>query len=106
MNTTQRDSDLAPTGLIGGVLEDARDLASAEIDKLKAEAKQVGETAKITGIALCILIMAAVMIGTAIALGLVAAGLPPWAGFGIVGVLAAFAGIMVVKNGRAIANAF
>lgn len=106
MNTSQRDSNLGPTELIGGVLDDARDLANAEIDKLKAEAKQVGETAKITGVALGIMIMAAVMIGTAISLGLVAAGLPAWAGFGIVGVLAAFAAVMVVKHPRAIANAF
>lgn len=106
MNTTRRDSDLAPTELIGGVLDDARELASAELDKLKAEVKQVGETAKITGIALGILIMAAVMIGTAIALGLIAAGLPPWAGFAIVGVIAAIAGVMVVKHPRTIANAF
>ncbi len=106
MNTTQRDSNLGPTELLGGVIDDARELASAEIDKLKAEAKQVGETAKVTGIALSILIMAAVMLGTAGALGLVAAGLPPWAGFAIVGALAAIAGVMVAKNGRAIANAF
>jgi hypothetical protein len=105
MNTTHRDSDLGPTELIGGALEDARELASAEVDKLKAEARQIGETAKITGIALGILIMAAVMIGSAIAFGLVAAGLPVWAGFGIVGVLAAFAGVMVVKHPRALANA-
>jgi hypothetical protein len=106
MNTSKRDANLAPTELIGGVLDDARDIASAEIDKLRAEAKQVGETAKITGIALGILIMAAVMIGTALSLGIVAAGLPAWAGFGIVGVLAAFAGVMVVKHPRRLANAF
>ncbi len=106
MNTRERDSNLAPTELIGGVLDDAREIASAEIDKLKAEAKQVGETAKITGIALGILIMAAVMIGTAISLGLVAAGLPAWAGVGVVGALAAITGVMIAKNGRSIANAF
>jgi len=102
---TKRDSDLGPTELIGGVIDDARELASAEIDKLKAEIKQVGETAKITGIALGVLIMAAVMIGTSIALGLIAAGLPPWAGFAIVGAVAGIAGAMVVKHGRTIANA-
>lgn len=105
MNTAKRDANLAPTELIGGVLDDARDLASAEIDKLKAEIKQVGETAKITGIALGILVMAAVMIGTAMALGLIAAGVPPWASFGIVGVIAAFAGAVVVARSRKIANA-
>jgi hypothetical protein len=105
MNPAQRDANLAPTELLGGVLDDARELASAEIDKLKAEVKQVGETAKITGIALGILIMAAVMIGTAMSLGLVAAGLPAWAAFGIVGIVAAFAGVMVVKHPRKLANA-
>lgn len=105
MNPTQRDADLAPTELLGGVLDDARELASAEIDKLKAEAKQVGETAKVTGIALGILIMAAVMIGTALSLGLVAVGLPAWAAFGIIGAAAAFAGVMVVKHPRKVAAA-
>lgn len=102
---THRDSSPPSTEIIGDVIDDARELASAEMDKLRAEAKQVGETAKITGIALGILVMAAVMIGTAISLGLTAAGLPPWAGFGIVGMLAAIGGVLVAKHPRKLANA-
>ena len=92
--------------LIGGVIDDARELASAELDKLKAEAKQVGETAKITGIALGFLIAAVVMLGMAASFGMSSAGLPLWAAFLIVGVVLGAAGVLVVKNGRAIANAF
>lgn len=88
------------TTLIGEVLDDAREIANAEIDKLKAEAKQVGETAKITGIAFGILIVAAMLIGTALSLGLVAAGLPAWASFGIVGVVAVLAGVLVARKAR------
>jgi Putative Actinobacterial Holin-X, holin superfamily III len=100
-----RNSELGPTELIGGVIDDARELASAEIDKLKAEIKQVGETAKIIGIALAILILAGVMVGTAISFALISAGLPAWAAFGSVGAVATFAGVMVIKYPRKIANA-
>ncbi|HEY4058549.1 MAG TPA: phage holin family protein [Kofleriaceae bacterium] len=92
--------------LIGGVLDDARELASAELDKLKAEAKQVGESAKITGIALAFLITAAVLVGTGVALGLGALGLPAWASFLVVGSAFGIVGTLVIKYPRAIANAF
>jgi len=92
--------------LIGGVIDDARELASAEIDKLKAEAKQVGETAKLTAFGLGILIAAVVMLLTSASFGLMAAGLAPWAAFLIVGGVAATLGVLMLKYGRAIANAF
>ena len=91
--------------LIGGVIDDARELASAEIDKLKAEAKQVGETAKITGAGLGFMIAAVVMLGMAGSFGL-ATVVPLWAAFLIVGVVIGALGVFVLKNGRAIANAF
>jgi len=91
--------------LIGGVLDDARELASAEIDKLKAEAKQVGETAKITGAGLGFLIAAVVLLGIGASFGL-ANVVPVWAAFLIVGVVIGALGVYVLKNGRAIANAF
>ena len=106
MQMQREQADLGPSELIGGVLDDARELVSAEIDKLKAEAKQVGETAKIAGIAIAFLVTAAVLLGMGAALGLAAAGLQSWAAFLIVGAVFAIAGVMIVKHPRAIANAF
>ncbi|HEY4181135.1 MAG TPA: phage holin family protein [Kofleriaceae bacterium] len=99
-------AEVSSSELIGGVLDDARDLATAELDKLKAEAKQVGESAKITGIALAFLITAAVLAGTGVALGLGALGLPAWTSFLVVGAAFGIVGILVIKYPRAIANAF
>lgn len=104
--THHDEADLAPGELIGEVFEDARDLATAEIDKLKAEAKQVGETAKLAGVSLAFMITGAILLFSGFALGLAAAGLPTWVAFVLVGALITIAGIVVVKNGRAIANAF
>lgn len=92
--------------LIGGVIDDARDLASAEIDKLKAEAKQVGETAKLGGIALGLLVAAIVLLGIGASFGLADAGLRVWAAFLVVGFAYGVIGVLFLKYGRKIANAF
>lgn len=89
-----------PAELISGVLHDARELAAAEVDKLKAEVKQVGQTAKTTGIGLGMMIVAAVLLGQALGFGLFAAGLPMWASFGIVGTVFLVCGIVFVKYPR------
>jgi TRAP-type C4-dicarboxylate transport system permease large subunit len=110
MNTTNVEHQDEPPGeLISGVLNDARDFAVAEVDKLKAEAitqvKDVGQEVKLVSVGLLILTVGAVMLGAAFALGLVALGLPGWAGFGIVAIVFGVLGGLFLKRRKAFAKA-
>jgi hypothetical protein len=110
MNTSKIDhQDEQPVELITGVLNDARDLAVAEVDKLKAETitrvKGVGEEVKIASVGALILTVAAIMLGVALSLGIAALGLPAWAGFAIVAVVFGVCGAVFLKKRRAIAEA-
>ena len=97
--------DEAPGQLISGVISDARDLAVAEVDKLKAEAKEVGEEVKIAGMGALILVVAATLFGVALSLGLAEIGLPAWSAFAIVATVCAVCGALFVVKRRAIAKA-
>lgn len=101
--------DEHPAELISGVLSDARDLAVAEIDRLKAEAisqvKGVGQEVKIASVGFLILTVAAVMFGTALSFALIALQLPAWAAFGVVAIIFGATGVLFLKQRRAIAGA-
>jgi len=110
MNTSSVEhQDEAPGELIAGALNDARDFAVAEVDKLKAEAitqvKGVGEQVKVISVALLIFTVGAVMLGAAISLGLVALGLPGWAGFGIVALVFCGLGLLALQQRKTLADA-
>lgn len=90
-----------PGQLISGVLNDARDLAVAEVDKLKAEAitqvKGAGEGAKYGGAGLLLIMIATVMLSVAIASGLAALGLAWWLALGLVAIAYGGGGAGLVK---------
>jgi hypothetical protein len=90
--------------LISGVLHDARDLAVAQVDKLKAEAimqvKTAGEGAMYGGAGLVLLTMAAMMLGVAIACGLATAGLAWWLAFGLVAIAYGGGGAALLKRAQ------
>ncbi|HEX3482618.1 MAG TPA: phage holin family protein [Kofleriaceae bacterium] len=107
MTTANLDHQDEQAGqLISGVLQDARDLAVAEVDKLKAEAitqvKSAGEGAKYGGAGVLLLAMAVMMLGVAIASGLAAAGLAWWLALGLVAIVygAVGAGLLKLATGR------
>jgi hypothetical protein len=105
MATVQFDHEDEQAGqLISGVLHDARDLAVAEVDKLKAEAmmqvKSAGEGAKYGGAGLMLLTMATMMLGVAIAFGLAAAGLAWWLALGLVAIAYGGGGAALLKRAQ------
>jgi hypothetical protein len=105
MQTDQQLRDDDAGDLITGVIHDARELAVAEVDKIKAELKAVGQSAKVAGVGLGFLITAAVLLGQALGFGLVALGLPAWAAFAILAAVTLICGVAFLKYPRDVAKA-
>ncbi|HEY4244342.1 MAG TPA: hypothetical protein VGM88_31225 [Kofleriaceae bacterium] len=102
-----------PAQLLAGVVHDARELASAEIDKVKAEAglefahlkrelHQLNVDAKLAGAALAVIIVSSILVGAGLALGFAAlVGWPAWTGFLIVGGIGGLLGAFAVRRAMA-----
>lgn len=95
--------DESTTDLVGGLLTDAKDLAAAHADQLKLEfrneVRSLTDTIKLTGVAIAAVVLAGLLLGQAAALGLaVATGLPPWATFGLVGLVVAIGGYLIYRS--------
>ena len=101
MTTTPHTGD-STTSLLGGVVSDMRDLMAAHAERAKIEAKgelgNLKRTIQVTGIAVASIVVSAVMLGCALALGLVALGVPAWAGFGLVAIVAGIGGYIAIKR--------
>jgi hypothetical protein len=96
-------SEPTTTELLGGLLSDAKDLASAHAAQLKLEVRgeldSLKDTIKLVGVAIAAVVLAGGLIAHALALALTdASGLPPWASFGIVGIAAAIAGYVAYRR--------
>ena len=98
-------NDESVGGLVRGALEDIRDLVREELLLARVELKQ--ELNKVTGAAVqfgaagASMMLAAAFLMVALALGISTAfAWPAWAGFGIVAVLLAIAGLVFMSGGR------
>ncbi|HEY0189565.1 MAG TPA: phage holin family protein [Kofleriaceae bacterium] len=109
MNPSVEHRDEQPAELITGVLHDARELALAEVDKIKAEAiyevKEVGAQVKVVSLAVVMFGIAAIMLATSLSLVLVEVGVPAWAGFGIMAVVFSGIGYVFIEKRSALAKA-
>lgn len=92
-------SDGSTLGLVSGVVNDMRELVSAHVSaarlEIKDELRQLTKSMKKAVAAAVIGGVGAILIGLALGWLLVDAGLPAWAGHGIVGVLAATVAVVL-----------
>jgi ribosomal protein L29 len=105
MATEIRDPDVhkaTTPSLFAAVIEDARDLAIGHLERMQRET--AGELRNLKraiariAVALGIVIVAAVLGGHALALALVALGLPAWVSYAIAAVLGVGAGALLISR--------
>jgi len=92
------------TTLVTGILSDAEELfrqqAALFRQEIKEDVRKTKEAAIPLAIGLWLALLGSILLSVTLALGLAAAGLPPWAGFAIVGVAVSLAGVGLFSAGQ------
>jgi hypothetical protein len=99
-----RESKASTPELVAGLVADAKDLAGAHLERIRDEIRDevhtFTSTLKEIAIAVGVIIVAAVLAGHAIALGLAAAGLPIWLAYAIIAAVATAVGVAILLRPR------
>jgi hypothetical protein len=88
--------------LVGGIFTDTRDLVGAHIDQIRRESKEsvedLGDSLRAAALAAAAMVVTLVAVSHALAITMIALGLPAWAAYWVVVVLAAgVAGVMLLR---------
>jgi len=90
--------------VVEAIIDDIRDLVGAHVDALREDTSarfaSLGTAIASTLLAFSITVVTALLAGIAVALTLVAVGLPAWAAFWIVAACAALAGFALIRRVR------
>lgn len=96
---------LGTIDLVGGIVEDARDLFAAHVEALREDMSvrvaTLGATLGSLLIAIGVFVVTALLLSLAVAATLVAAGMPPWVALWIVMLVAGAIGVGFVFRTRA-----
>jgi hypothetical protein len=88
--------------LVTGLLSDAKDLASGQVERMRDEFKDEFKNLRTMMMRIAasvgVLVLAGVLVGHTLAAALVALGLPWWAGYGITALLLTAIGVVLLKR--------
>lgn len=88
--------------LLAAVVDDARELAIGHLQRMQRESSEelgnLRHAIARTAVAVGIMIVGAVLAGHAVTAGLIALGLPAWAGYAIAAVAAAAGGLILFRR--------
>jgi hypothetical protein len=88
--------------IVEAIIDDTRDLVGAHVEALRSDMTErlssLGATLTLTLLAFSVLIVTALLLGIALAMTLIAIGLPVWAAFWIVTVATASLGVGLVRR--------
>lgn len=97
-----RITDASTPSLFAGLIGDAKDLAVGHLERLQGEIGQEFKNLKAylaqIAIAIAVVVVGAVLVGHALAVIMIALGLPPWAAYSIAAAIAVGVGVMLIKR--------